>query len=123
MYFAIRGATTVSKDDKQEIISATEELISQIIARNGLNGENCRYVSLIASTTADIRSYYPVRAVRESGLLGAAPLFSCIEPDIDGSLPLCIRVMLTADIPNSEREIKHVYLRNAAKLRPDISAQ
>ena len=81
MYFAIRGATTVSKDDKQEIISATEELISQIIARNGLNGENCRYVSLIA------------------------------------------RVMLTADIPNSEREIKHVYLRNAAKLRPDISAQ
>lgn len=115
---AIRGATTIDSDCKEEIIAKTTELFAEIVKRNVIDGEKNRCVSVIIGTTQDIHSYYPARAMRESGILDA-PVFSCAEPEIEGALPLCIRVMLTVEC-SAFIEPSHVYLHKAAALRPDI---
>ena len=121
---AIRGATTIDADTKEEVIQRTRDLVSEMVSSNSLNNADRRCVSVIVSTTSDIHSYYPVRAIRESGLLSGAPLFSCLEPDINGALPLCIRVMITANFADSgDKNIRHVYQRGAASLRPDLATK
>ena len=116
---AVRGATTVDSDDKCEIVSKTVELVNKLIEANGIDGKKTKCVSMLLSTTKDIKSYYPATAVRESGILSTA-LMSCLEPDIDGSLPLCIRVLITL-LCEEGSEPKHIYLHGAKALRPDIT--
>ena len=74
-------------------------------------------VSIVFSSTSDIHSYYPAKAAREAGFEGAS-LFSSQEPEIDGGLKLCIRIMLFVE---KNLTPKHVYLRGAKVLRKDIS--
>ena len=111
---AIRGATTILKDTPEEIRGAVKELLNEICLKNALNKEDI--LCILFSNTADIRSFYPAKAARECGYT-AASLFSSAEPEIDGALPLCIRVMLFVEASAS---VKHVYLRNAANLRKDL---
>lgn len=111
---AIRGATTVSADTPEEIRGAVKELLLAIKEQNKLTEADIAFI--LFSNTADIRSLYPAKAAREAGFAGPA-LFSAAEPDIEGALPLCIRVMLLAD---NCSEAKHVYLRGAANLRKDL---
>ncbi len=111
----IRGATTIAQDSKEEIRRAVKELLEQIENLNGIvRGE---IVSIVFSSTSDIHSYYPARAARDAGFESAS-LFSAQEPDINGGLELCIRVMLFVEknIPP-----RHVYLRGAKVLRRDIT--
>ena len=117
---AVRGATTVECDTREEVVQNTVALLRELTEQNGIDGNNVRCVSAIISTTTDIHSFYPARAVRESGILDA-PLFSCSEPEIEGSLPLCIRVLLTLAVCDSAQCAKHVYLNDAAVLRPDLT--
>lgn len=112
----IRGAITVETDTPEEIREKTGELLRALARANGLNGENLK--AIIFSTTQDIHSCYPAKAARECGFERAA-LFSAVEPDIDGALPLCIRVMILAE--GLSKKEKHVYLGKAAALRKDIS--
>ncbi len=111
----IRGATTIARDEKREIQEAVEELLLQIETKNNLKREEI--LSIVFSSTSDIHSYYPAKAAREAGFAGSS-LFSAMEPEIDGSLSLCIRVMLFV-----ERNLKAqaVYLRGAKILRKDLS--
>ena len=113
----IRGATTVTKDCKEEIFSSVKALLDEIFECNRLaKGEISGF---LFSLTSDIHSYHPAKAARECGY-DFAPLFAATEPDIDGGLPLCIRLMLFAELQN-ERQIKHVYQKGAKTLRKDIS--
>ena len=111
----IRGATTLEQDEKEEIRRAVAELLEQIANRNSLKKDEI--VSIVFSSTSDIHSYYPAKAAREAGFDGCS-LFSAQEPDIEGGLALCIRVMLFV-----EKDMKphHVYLRGAKVLRKDLS--
>ncbi|MDE7330107.1 MAG: (d)CMP kinase [Clostridia bacterium] len=112
---AIRGATTVKKDTAEEIKQAVKELLVQIKSENGLNdGE---IVCILFSNTDDIRSFYPAKAAREAGFFGA-PLFSSLEPNIEGSLEKCIRVMLLAE---TDKKPRHIYLNGAVALRKDLT--
>ncbi len=111
----IRGATTIEKDCKEEISLAVRELLTQIFADNSLQKQEVK--AIIFSLTTDIHSYHPAKAARECGY-DYAPLFSAIEPEIDGGLKLCIRVMLLCE---TERTAKHVYQRGAKVLRKDLS--
>ena len=87
----IRGATTIPFDDQEEIKKAVKELLEQIESRNDLKRDE--FVSIVFSLTNDIHSYYPAKAAREAGFESCA-LFSAQEPDIEGGLALCIRVMV-----------------------------
>ena len=115
---AIRGATTVQNDTAEEIKECVSELLLKIKEKNSLSDEEI--ICIMFSNTADIRSYYPAKAAREAGFISCA-LFSSLEPEINGALPLCIRVMITAAFADSgDKSIKHVYLHKASALRPDI---
>lgn len=112
---AIRGATTIENDCPQQVKDSVKELLNELVELNNLSSENI--ICLIFSNTSDIHSYYPAKAAREAGFY-AFPLFSSLEPEIDGALKLCIRVMVLAEIC---APAKHVYLRGATTLRKDIT--
>ena len=111
----IRGATTIGEDSAEEIRAAVKELLEQIERRNALKRDEI--VSIVFSSTSDIHSFYPAKAAREAGFESCS-LFSAQEPDIDGGLKLCIRVMLFVEKNETPR---HVYLRGARSLRKDVS--
>ena len=113
----IRGATTITRDSKEEISSAVKELLDELFACNSLKKEEIR--AFVFSLTTDIHSYHPAKAARECGY-DYAPLFAAIEPEIEGGLKLCIRLMLLAEL-TKERTVKHIYQKGAKVLRKDIS--
>ena len=113
----IRGATTIGKDCKEEILSAVDEMMQGIFTANALKKEEVK--GFFFSLTQDIHSYHPAKAARECGY-DFAPLFAAVEPDIDGGLALCIRVMLFTELAD-QRAVTHIYQKGAKVLRKDIS--
>ncbi len=113
----IRGATTIVQDSKEEIKSAVSELLDEIFSKNAI--QKAEVSGLIFSLTTDIHSFHPAKAARECGY-DFAPLFACVEPEIVGQLPLCIRVMVLTE-RNAASLAQHVYLKGAKKLRTDLS--
>ena len=112
----IRGATTIEKDCKEEISSAVKSLLDEIFQSNGLDKNEIS--GFLFSLTTDIHSYHPAKAAREAGY-DFAPLFAAIEPEIDGGLERCIRLMLFTE--RKDKNVKHIYQKGAKILRKDIS--
>jgi len=114
----IRGATTVSADDKEQVLSATQELLASILAANPeLRTEDI--ASVLFTVTEDIASAFPALAARQLGW-DLVPMMCAREIPVPGSLPLCIRVLIYWNTEKEQQEIHHVYLRDAVKLRPDL---
>ncbi len=113
----IRGATTVEMDEKQHIIDAVKALLDEIFSSNSLKKQDVN--AFLFSMTTDIHSYHPAKAARECGY-DFAPLFAAVEPDIDGGLKKCIRLMLFTELSN-DTSVKHIYQKGAKVLRKDIS--
>lgn len=117
---AIRGATTVSKNEKVTILEATKELLISILKENKI--EIKEISSILFTATKDITKVYPAVAAREIGITEAA-LMCMQEMYVEGSLPMCIRVMVQIEQKSAHRDlsIKHIYLHGATKLRPDLA--
>ena len=114
---AIRGATSVELNDRDEIISATRELLEEVIEANSLEKEEI--VSIIFTSTEELTAAFPARAARELGLEEVA-LLCCRELSIDGMLPMCIRILAHAWMP--DRSPVPVYLKRAVSLRSDLAS-
>jgi chorismate mutase len=114
--FALRGATTVEANDAEHILGATEELMREILERNGLAPEDA--VSCIFTLTDDLDAQFPAVAARNIGFSGV-PLLCAREVPVPGALPRVIRVLMHyyADDDHSSR---HVYLGEARALRLDL---
>lgn len=115
----IRGATTVDADVAEQIRAATRELVGEILRANGIEQFD-EIASIIFTTTPDLTSTFPAEAAREMGM-NDVPLLCSSEIPVAGSTPLCIRVLLHLNTQKTQREVTHVYLRNAKKLRPDMN--
>jgi monofunctional chorismate mutase len=116
MIRAIRGATT-AQNTKDSIIENTKELLEEILKVNELDID--QIISVLFTATADLDAAYPAVAAREMGMVDAA-LMCVREMHVDGSLPRCIRVQVTAEMDISQKDVKHVYLKEAWALRPDL---
>jgi chorismate mutase len=116
--FALRGAISVSQDDAQEILSATTELMREIMERNSLEPD-CM-VSCIFTLTDDLSAEFPAVAARALGF-ERVPLLCAREIPVPGSLPRVIRVLIHYHADEGH-EARHVYLREAASLRADLLA-
>src|SRR6185503_6875254 len=116
--FALRGAITVDRNDAEEILSATDELMRELMARNGL--ESSALVSCLFTLTDDLDAEFPAKAARRMGL-SAVPLMCAREVPVPGALPRVIRVLVHyyADEGHVSR---HVYLREARVLRTDLES-
>lgn len=114
---AIRGAISVEKNNRQNILESTKELIQQLINENKIEVDEI--VSITFTATDDLDSVYPAVAARELGL-DKVPLLCFQEMNVKNSLRKCIRIMLYINRDCSLDDIKHVYLKKAAYLRPDL---
>lgn len=114
----VRGATTVAKNDREEVLAATRELLALMIRLNGIESRDV--ASAIFSTTRDVDAEFPALAARQLGWLDV-PLMCGHEMAVPGSLPLCIRVMLHWNTEKPQGDIEHVYVREANRLRPDLT--
>lgn len=116
----IRGATTVSADEKDQVLAATKELLEAILASNPdlAAGD---IASVVFTVTEDIASAFPAQAARDLGWT-LVPMMCAREIPVPGSLPRAIRVLIHWNTERAQSDIKHVYLREAVKLRPDLAA-
>jgi len=115
----IRGAITIEIDEKEAVLSATAEMLAGILEANpGLAPEDI--ASAIFTTTADVVSAFPAAAARGLGWKNV-PLTCAREIPVPGSLPCCIRVLIHWNTDLPQDAIRHVYLREAKILRPDLS--
>lgn len=115
----IRGATTVQKNTKEDIVSATKELLEILVMRNNINTDDI--ASVVFSVTDDLNAGFPAVAARSLGWL-YTPLFCTREIPVPDSLGMCIRVLFHVNSDKPQKDIKHVYLNGAEKLRPDLDS-
>jgi chorismate mutase len=113
----VRGATTVSSDDRDEILLATRQLLALMIRQNEI--ETADLASAFFTVTKDLKSEFPALAARQLGWL-EVPLLCGYEITVERSLPRCIRVLLHWNTDKTQAEIQHIYLHDAVKLRPDL---
>jgi chorismate mutase len=115
---SIRGAITVDNNDKESIIQATKELLISLEKKNNLNKKNV--VSILFSSTKDLDAEYPAKAARMLGYTQCG-LMCFNEMFVKGSIDKCIRVMILYQDPILEQsQVKHIYLKGAKVLRPDL---
>ena len=114
----IRGAITVESNTRKDILSETHLLLKEMLKENSIKAHDI--VSIFFSMTHDLDAVFPAAAAREMGLT-QTPLLCLNEVDIPGGLKQCIRILMhvNSDVPQSE--MSHIYLKQAVKLRPDIS--
>ena len=116
----IRGATTVPEDEPVLILQATRELLEAILKENeGMKPEDVG--SAIFTVTDDLAPTFPAQAARQMGW-SMVPMMCAREIPVPGSLRKVIRVLFHWNTDTSQSAIKHVYLRDAVKLRPDLAA-
>jgi len=114
----LRGATTATANTSEAILEATEELLAALRDANGFEPRDVE--SAIFTSSPDLTADYPARAARRLGWTGV-PLLGGVEVDVPPpmGLPRCIRVLLHFYTTKPQPSLKHMYLRDAAKLRPD----
>lgn len=115
----IRGAITVTENCQREILSATRELLGEIIARNHLT-DFSEVVSAIFTTTPDLNASFPAEAARELGM-SQVPLLCASEIAVPSGMPRVIRVLLHVNTDKTQADMVHIYLRDAKRLRSDIT--
>ena len=114
----VRGATTAEDNRPENILKATRELLALMIRQNDIRPEDV--CSAVFSTTPDLDAEFPALAARQLGWFDVA-LMCVHELDVPGSLRRCIRILLHWNTDKSSDEIVHVYVKEAARLRPDRS--
>jgi chorismate mutase len=112
----LRGATTATANTSEAILDAAEELIRALQDANGFAPDDVE--SVIFTSSPDLTAEYPARAARRLGW-DHVPLLGASEVAVPGGVPRCIRVLLHLYTTQPPRALKHIYLRDAARLRPD----
>ena len=116
--FALRGATTVDRNEADAILTATEALMREIMERNALAPDDV--VSCIFTLTDDLDAEFPAVAARRLGF-DRVPLLCAREVPVPGSLPMVIRVLIHY-YAGDEHQATHVYLGEARRLRRDLES-
>lgn len=114
---AIRGATTADANTADDIKNVTAEMVQKIVKFNDLKKEDI--IMVFATMTPDLTAYNASAAIRLGLDWDQIPFFTSQEPVIDGMLPRCVRVLIQCNLDKDVTEVQHVYLRDAARLRPD----
>jgi chorismate mutase len=117
MVRALRGATTVERDERELVESRTQELIAALMDRNGLHEDDL--ISIVFTATDDIHTAFPAEAARSAGITHV-PLLCARELEIDGGIARCIRILVHAYTDRTVRDLRHPYLHGARQLRTDL---
>ena len=113
----IRGATVAESNTRDAILAATDELLRSVLSKNALKTDDI--ASIFFSVTQDLDAEFPAVAARNLGLANT-PLLCLNEIPVKNSLGRCIRILIHANLDIPQNAVKHVYLKEAASLRPDV---
>jgi chorismate mutase len=116
----IRGATTAPANTPEAIRSVTLELVEAICTTNLIIPETI--VCAIFSATVDLDAMFPAQAARSYQGWQYVPLLDVQEMRVIGDLARCIRLLLQVNSDVPQEKIKHIYLRGAKDLRPDLNS-
>lgn len=114
----VRGAICATANTREAIFDATRRLLTRLIAANEIDTE--QIASIFFTASPDLNADYPAYAVREMGFLHI-PLMCATEIDVPGVLPRVIRVLIHLNTEKKQCEIRHLYMGEAARLRPDLA--
>jgi chorismate mutase len=114
---ALRGATTLDRDDAAHLTERVQVLVDEMLRRNDVSKDDV--ISILFTATDDVHSMFPATAARGIGL-GDVPLMCARELDIVGGTPRCIRVLMHLVTERSRASLHHVYLEGARNLRDDL---
>lgn len=115
----IRGAITLDGNDKTSIKEATVELLEQMLEKNNIETQDIAFA--IFTVTSDIDAEFPAKFAREYCGFENVPMMCYREMDVKDAIKMCLRILLSVNTTKSQTEIKHQYLKGAAKLRRDIT--
>jgi chorismate mutase len=116
----IKGATTLEKNTRDEILEATKALLTLMIEHNSIDPDDV--ASALFTVTSDLNAEFPALAARQMGWT-EVPLSCMHELDVPGSLRMCLRILLHVNTDRRANEIVHVYTKGARVLRPDLVAR
>jgi chorismate mutase len=116
----IRGAITVEEDTREAILSSARELLQKMLEANQISDLDT-IGAMIFTLTDDLCAAFPAEAARQLGMQ-MVPLINSREVPVPGALPRVIRVMILWNTHLSQKQVKHVYLRDAVRLRPDLES-
>ena len=111
----IRGAITVSANDKESILAATGKLLMEMALANKIAIEDI--AAIFFTTTPDLNAEFPASATRELGWPSNLALLCGHEMNVQNDLPRCLRVLILVNTDKGPEEIMHVYLGEAKKLK------
>jgi chorismate mutase len=114
---AARGAIRVGSDDAETLLGATERLLTAMLSENRIVSDDL--VSVLFTSTDDLRTAFPAEAARRIGL-GSVPLLCAREIPVEGSMPSVVRVLMHFHSERSLDDVVHVYLDGAESLRDDV---
>jgi chorismate mutase len=114
---AVRGATQIDADSREQILAGTTELIGEVLRRNDLTPEVL--ISVVFTATPDLTAEFPAYAARALGFTDV-PLLCATEMNVPGALPRVLRLLALVETDRSRAEMHHVYLHGAAALRRDL---
>lgn len=116
---AARGAIVAPDDTAERVLGATGKLLGALLEHNGIEHDDL--ISILFTVTDDLRSAFPAEAARRMGM-GDVPLLCAREIPVEGAMPSVIRVLAHFHTERGLREVVHIYLDGAEKLRDDIDA-
>lgn len=115
----IRGAITVSANNRKSILTATAKLLSEMVKANQVSIDDV--VSIFFTTTLDLDAEFPAAATRELGWPADLPLLCGHEMKIAGDLPRCLRVLILVNCEKEPEQIAQVCLGKAKRLNSHTS--
>ena len=111
----VRGAITVPVNTRESIISATKELLKEIIQANNIKMADI--AAVLFSTTTDLNAEFPAAATRELNWPQHLALLCGHEMNVPNGLSHCLRVLMLINTDKNPEEIKHIYLGEAKILK------
>ncbi len=114
----IRGAINIASNTKEEILSKSRELLEAILKANRIEADDI--ACAIFTLTPDLNADFPAYAARQLGWRDV-PLMCARELDVPEAMEKVIRVLLLVNSDTPSSNIKHQYLGDTPKLRPDLA--
>jgi chorismate mutase len=115
----VKGATTTDGTTAEAVLAATEQLLAALIDANCIDQDDVAAVQF--TTSPDLVAEFPAVAARERIGWNDVPLMCGHEMARPGALAQCIRILIFWNTDKAQNEVRHAYLNDAAKLRPDLS--
>ncbi len=116
----IRGAVNIASNTKEEILTKSRELLEAILSANKVKPADI--AAAIFTLSPDLNADFPAYAARQLGWTDV-PLMCARELDVPGAMEKVIRVLLLVNSRIPAAKIKHQYLGETPRLRPDLAGK